>query len=124
MIGSVALLTEDSASDARQTQERLVHHILLLAYGNDWQRRRQIEALRYDPPNNPQVQQVLHGQRWRSASPRHRKDKLELARYLADRLVSARSVVVFHLDGDCPWSRRPSTVLTDFEEFLVTDRII
>lgn len=115
---ALALLTEDSGGQAQQTLERLVRHILHLLWGAEWQSRRLIDGLRFEPPDNPQARQALHGQRWRSTHPRDRQAKIDLARYLADRLLAREGVVVFHIDGDCPWSARPSASLAAFERFL------
>lgn len=119
----MVLLTEDRSGDARLTLERVVRHILLLLLGTGWQERRVVDGLSYvtpreKPPGESLIQRALNGQHWRSTNPRDRQAKLELARFLANLLRSAHTIIVFHLDGDCAWSQRPGPVLAVFEKFL------
>lgn len=108
------LLTEDSGREAHDTHEALVHAMLrLLAPGYD---RR---ALAIEPANDAQ-RDAMRGNVWDSRSDRQRR--VALVRSIATRICESNlHIVLFHYDGDRPWSDREACPRhAVFERMIVT----
>lgn len=115
---SVLVLTEDTASDARTTLEALARKIFLLIDPSC-----QTHRIRFEPPESEAVQRALRGNLWKSAEPRDQNDRRALIGYIATKLLEGpRSFVLFHIDGDRPWSEREqSENVTKFGQFIERD---
>lgn len=72
-------------------------------------------------PADANVRPVLIANYWRSTKPRYEAEKRELWRYLARKISEKDGFVLFHHDGDTPWSRRhESTARSRFTDEVRT----
>lgn len=115
---SILLLTEDSAEDACFTIEALVHKMLLLV--DERCRKNRIEF----EPQNERSREATRGMAWRSTKPEDRPKLIDLGRTIAAQLLEGDDepgFVLFHFDGDCPWSKRKKGFksLEKFETFVL-----
>lgn len=113
---TLLLLTEDSGKDAAATHEALVRAMLhLIAPGHDG------GALAIEPANDAQ-REAMRGNGWDSTSAEGRPRRIALVRSIATRLCQSNlHVVLFHYDGDRPWSDRNSCPRhAVFERCIVT----
>lgn len=97
---SIALLSEDRSEPTWRGLRSLVEKLLRRFEDDGFTPR--VELV----PADPQVRPVLIANRWRSAQPRDEAEKRELWRYLARKIAEPGGFVLFHYDGDKPWSRR------------------
>jgi hypothetical protein len=97
---SIALLSEDR-SEATWRGLKAILQKLLRRFEDDGFMPR-IEIV----PVDPSVRPVVIANRWRSAQAKDDVAKRELWRYLARKVGKPGGFVVFHYDGDIPWSKR------------------
>jgi uncharacterized protein YjiS (DUF1127 family) len=72
-----------------------------------------------DVPNPSFAGPIRAGNAWRSQRSHHEHLRVKLRRLLADQLLKPEGFVLFHFDGDRPWSRRSeSTTTRQFEEHV------
>ena len=98
---TLLLLTEDSGKDAPATHEALVRSMLrVIAPGHD------AKAIAIEPANDGQ-REAMRGNGWDSTKAEDRRRQIALVRSIATRLCESNlHVVLFHYDGDQPWSER------------------
>jgi hypothetical protein len=113
---SLLLLSEDTATQAIPVGRALVGAALRLVYPGtrptpDW----------FHPAiDDPQVKGSLRGNRWKSTRPEDHTNKLRLFRTIATHLLTPDGFVVFHVDGDRPWSERgTSENATKYQDIVV-----
>lgn len=112
---SLLVLTEDSAADAHDVMVALVKKMLWLL---DPHYRSHLVAFR---PADDAQRKVMQGNRWKSRNPRDRARIVLLGRAIAALLLQEEvpGFVLFHIDGDVPWSRRAeSDNVQQFDGFL------
>lgn len=100
---SILLLTEDSGEDGYPTIEALARAVLGLldpAHNRD--------AVHLAPVEEELVRKVSQASYWKSEAEEHRNDIRQLCARIAAQLVqrSPAGFVLYHLDGDRPWSKR------------------
>lgn len=96
---SIALLTEDR-SEATWRGLKAILEKLLRRF--DERGAPIMEVV----PVDPQFRPILTANRWRSRNVRDEQQKRELWRYIARKIAEPGGFVVFHYDGDTPWSQR------------------
>lgn len=115
---SILLLTEDGAKDACLTIEALIHKMLHLV--DERYRKNRIDF----EPQNERSREATRSMAWRSTKPEDRPKLVDLGRAIATKLLEGDpepGFVLFHFDGDCPWSKRKKDfkALKQFEAFVV-----
>lgn len=97
---SVLVLSEDSGRGAHDTVAALAKKMFLLI-----EPACQTQRVRFEPPANEGARQALRGNLWKSREPRDQPRRRDLIGYIATKLFEGpTSFVLFHLDGDCPFS--------------------
>lgn len=79
--------------------------------------------IRFEPPD-AQSRPGLHANAWKSDKPAERRKRVDLTRAIARHLLASDppGVVLFHFDGDRPWSsRKTSENVEKFHRLLVAD---
>ena len=118
---SVLILTEDSAKDAPATITALLKKMFQLIVPGCGTHR-----IRFEPANK-QAAEAVRGSCWKSASPRDHRKLVDLRRTIATKLLEGKledpsdvpGFVVFHIDGDRPWSdHKTSENAERFEAFI------
>ncbi|WP_437283075.1 hypothetical protein WME90_21610 [Sorangium sp. So ce375] len=114
---SIVILTEDSGEDGRVTVGALVGRMLDLVvpgYG-----RHRVDFL----PSEPREEEAMRGNVWKTdgKNPREHERRIRLLRYIARKLLSPNTFVVFHVDGDRPWAERSTSENLDkFDRRVLT----
>src|SRR5262249_8721635 len=101
---SILVLTEDSASDGHETITALAKKMLDQVVPGCRTNRIEFE------PQNAVAKRAMHGNLWKSRSPRDRQKLVDLRQTIATKLVEGKLVdgeavpgfVFFHVDGDRP----------------------
>lgn len=96
---TIVVLTEDSSGDAHETIRRLLRSMLKLI-DPDHQHR----LISFEPPDE-RVKRSLHGNHWKGKTTACRQQLVDLRQYIASKVCRGDCVVVFHVDGDRPFSR-------------------
>ncbi len=108
---SIALLSEDG--EAAWPGLKALIEKLLRRFENDGTPR--IEVV----PADPQVRAIVKSNGWRSGKAADESKNRDLWRYIARKIAEQKGFVLFHYDGDKPWSRRAeSTAIADFDRKL------
>ncbi len=97
---SVLVLTEDSASSAGGVLAALVRRMFQFLVPDI-----QTQLLDFEPPEDG-LRRVISANRWKSASSEYHRLRLDLVRTVATFLARSNSFVVFHYDGDVPYSEK------------------
>jgi hypothetical protein len=97
---SIALLSEDRSEPTWRGLKAILQKLLRRFEDDGFTPR--VEIM----PADPSVRPVLIANRWRSAQAKDEAEKRELWRYLARKVAEPGGFVVFHYDGDTPWSKR------------------
>ncbi|WP_437651113.1 hypothetical protein [Sorangium sp. So ce362] len=102
---SIVILTEDSGRDGRATVEALVGRMLEVVvpgYG-----RHRVDFL----PSEPMEEEAMRGNVWKTdgKNPREHERRVRLLKYIARKLLSPGTFVIFHIDGDRPWAERDTS---------------
>ena len=115
---SILVLSEDSAHDAHATLVELAKRMLRFI-----DPKCGIHRIRFEPPDNEQARRALRGNLWKSTNPREQVFRRALIGYIATKLLEGpASFVMFHVDGDRPWSARDSCENLDkFQRFIERD---
>lgn len=114
---SIVILTEDSGKDGRATVEALARRMLDLVVP-DFQSHR-IQFV----PRDPAEEEAMRGNIWKTdgKNPMEHERRVRLRRYIVRRLSLQNSFVLFHIDGDRPWSERHTSENAEkFQKFRVT----
>ncbi len=100
---SLVILTEDSGKDGRGTIEALVRKMLGLVVPGCRLHDRAAFL-----PAVAEEEEAMRGNVWKTdgKNPREHDKRVRLLRYIARHLSQKDTFVVFHIDGDRPWSRR------------------
>lgn len=97
---SVLVLSEDSGEGAHDTLATLAKKMFLLV-----DPACQTHHIRFEPPDHEGAKQALRGNLWKSGEPRDQARRRDLIGYVATKLFEGpASFVLFHVDGDRPWS--------------------
>lgn len=97
---SIALLSEDRSEHTRMGLQAILEKLLRRFEDDGFTPRVEIV------PADPKLRPILIANRWRSTQPRDEAEKRELWKYLARKIAEPGGFVVFHYDGDTPWSER------------------
>lgn len=111
------VLTEDSAASAHDTLVALVKKMLLIL---DQACRTHLVAFE---PQRDRERKAMHGNLWKSKRPLDRPKIILLGRSIAEKLLEqdVPGFVLFHVDGDVPWSRHDeSENVAKFSGFVQT----
>jgi len=113
---SIVVLSEDAGPDGRATVEALVRKMLDLVPSEHRARDRVVFL-----PLDPHEGEVMpSGSVWKSKTPTDHDARVRLQRFVARKLSQAGTYVVFHVDGDQPWSKRAKSPQRDeFDQFKV-----
>lgn len=118
---SIAVFTEDTSPNARETIETLVRRMLRLAAPGC--RADRVAFLPDDAKEREQVRR-FGGTVWKTdgKSPQEREKRMELLRWVARQLALTNTFVAFHIDADVPFStRETSENRTKFEARFLID---
>lgn len=111
---SVLLLTEDSGDWAFETFRSLAKELL-----KQVDEHVQTHKISFEPVRNKQALQSLHANVWKSTKARDRQKRVELVRTLATQVMLEDGWVLFHFDGDRPWTaREPSENVEQFKKLV------
>ncbi|MFT3775107.1 MAG: hypothetical protein QM820_57910 [Minicystis sp.] len=114
-LGSLLVLTEDSAGDGHATVVAVVKRMLQLIVP-DYQTHR----IGFEPKDEAS-QQGVRGTGWKNVNP---KPEMVLAlRTMATKLGREDGFVLFHIDGDRRWSERATSENEAKFETMVVDRV-
>jgi hypothetical protein len=99
---SIVILTEDSGDDGRPTVEALVRRMLRVAVPGVQSHR--IEFV----PRDQREEAAMRGNVWKTdgRNPVEHERRVRLLRYMVRKLSQPDTFVLFHIDGDRPWSER------------------
>jgi hypothetical protein len=114
---SIVILTEDGGKDGRAIVEALARRMLDLVVP-DFQSHR-IQFVPRDPPE----EEAMRGNIWKTdgKNPVEHARRVRLRRYIVRRLSLPNSFVLFHIDGDRPWSERLTSENAEkFQKFQAT----
>lgn len=116
---SLVILTEDSGKDGRATVEALAKrmlHLVVPGYGNH-----HVHVV----PRNQREEEAMRGNVWKTdgKNPQEYERRVRLLRYIARQLSLPDTFVLFHIDGDRPWSERHTSENVDKFERLVRARL-
>jgi len=116
---SLVILTEDSGKDGRTTVEALAKRMLQLVvpgYG-----RHRLHVV----PRDSQEEEAMRGNVWKTdgKNPKDHERRVRLLRYLVRQLSLPDTFVLFHIDGDRPWSERHTSENVEKFDRLVRARL-
>ena len=101
---SVMVLTEDSSTDAYNTVLALVKEMLKLLVPPV-----QTHRIDFTPLKDTNARQAMHANLWKSTNPRDRSSIVQLIRSIITELLKDDGFVLYHIDGDRPWSDQASS---------------
>jgi len=114
---AIVILTEDGGKDGRTTVEALARRMFDLIVPDVQSHR--IQFVPRDPPE----EEAMRGNLWKTdgKNPVEHARRVRLRRYMVRWLSLPNSFVLFHIDGDRPWSERhTSENLEKFQKFRAT----
>lgn len=114
---SLLVLTEDSAQDAHDTLVALAKKMLQLLVPSC-----RTHLVDFHPANE-EARRAVQGTAWKIKPPATQRQRVELVRTIANKLSEkeATGFVLFHIDGDRPWSEREASEnRRQFEERIVS----
>lgn len=116
---SLVILTEDSGKDGRATVEALAKRMLQLVVPGYGSHRVQII------PRNPREEEAMRGNVWKTdgKNPLEYERRVRLLRYIVRQLSLPDTFVLFHIDGDRPWSEHHTSENVEKFERLVRARL-
>ena len=116
---SLVILTEDSGKDGRATVEALAKRMLHLVVPGYGSHRVQIV------PRDPREEEAMRGNVWKTdgRNPQEYERRVRLLRYIVRQLSLADTFVLFHIDGDRPWSERHTSENVEKFERLLRARL-
>lgn len=98
---SILILSEDGGKHAHKTVVALAKRMLRVV-----DEHCQIHDERAFEPPEDEAALIARGNRWKSTNPRDRQKVVSLVRSIATKLAEEAGMVMFHVDGDRPWSQR------------------
>ncbi|WP_084736912.1 hypothetical protein [Cystobacter ferrugineus] len=108
---SVLVLTEDSGADAYDTVRALVKEMLKLLVPAVWTHR-----IDFKPLEDERARLAMRGTTWQSTNPLDEPARRLLIRSIITEILKPNGFVLYHIDGDVPWSQRKSSA--NVREFL------
>lgn len=116
---SIVILTEDSGKDGRATVEALVRRMLHLVVPGFGSHRVHFV------PRDAREEEAMRGNVWKTdgKNPREHERRVRLLRYIARKLSLPDTFVLFHIDGDRPWSERHTSENTAKFERLIRNAL-
>lgn len=116
---SLVILTEDSGEGGRPTVEALVRrmlHLVVPGYGSH-----RVHFV----PREPREEEAMRGNVWKTdgKNPQEYERRVRLLRYIARQLSLPDTFVLFHIDGDRPWSERDTSENVEKFDRLVRARL-
>ena len=108
---SVLVLTEDSGKQAQSAVQAALRHALKRVVPGTRTNRVALE------PASEDARVAMRANRWREKKDRRRL-RVRLVRAIATKILEDDGFVVFHHDGDTPWSDRPSPHAAAFERLV------
>ncbi|WNG21594.1 hypothetical protein [Cystobacter fuscus] len=112
---SVMVLTEDSGADAYDTVRALVKEMLKLLVPAV-----QTHRIDFKPLADENARRAMHANLWKSNNPLDERNRRQLIRGIITELLKPHGFVLYHIDGDEPWSRHESS--ENVREFLTRVR--
>jgi hypothetical protein len=114
-LGSLLVLTEDSAGDGHATIVAVVKRMLQLVVP-DYQTHR----IGFEPKDEA-AQRAVQGTGWKNANPK--PEMVTALRTIATKLGRDDGFVLFHIDGDRTWAERASSENEAKFQPMVVDRV-
>jgi hypothetical protein len=116
---SIVILTEGSGKDGRATIEALAKQMFHLVGPGFGSHRIQFV------PRDQREEEAMRGNVWKTdgKNPQEYERRVRLLRYIARNLLLPNTLVLFHIDGDRPWSERHTSENTAKFERLVRGRL-
>jgi hypothetical protein len=99
------VLTEDSGSGAYDTVLALVKEMF-----KQIDPYLQSQRIGFTPLADAVARRAMHGNLWKSTKPLNEPHKRLLVRSIINELLKEEGFVLYHIDGDCPWSAFGSSV--------------
>jgi hypothetical protein len=96
---SVMVLTEDSGSDAYDTVRALVKEMFKLLVPGVYTHR-----IGFKPLEEQDARRAMHANLWKSDNPLDQPNIRLLIRSIVNELLKPDGFVLYHIDGDRPWS--------------------
>ncbi|ATB44272.1 hypothetical protein CYFUS_009759 [Cystobacter fuscus] len=112
---SVMVLTEDSGAGAYDTVRALVKEMFKLLVPAVWTHR-----IDFKPLEDESARRAMHANLWKSNNPLDERNRRLLIRSIITELLKPHGFVLYHIDGDKPWSRHESS--ENVREFLTRMR--
>lgn len=100
---SIVILTEDRHGHATiEALARRMFDLVVPGFGRD-----RVDFL----PREPRDEEAMPGNAWKTdgKNPVEHQKKIRLLRYMARKLSEPDTFVLFHIDGDRPWSERDTS---------------
>ena len=101
---SVMVLTEDSGAGAHDTVRALAKEMLKLLVPGVRTHR-----IDFKPLEDESARRAMHGNLWKSTNPLDQPHIRLLIRSLITELLKPEGFVLYHIDGDRPWSEQESS---------------
>lgn len=116
---SLVILTEDSGEDGRATVEALAKRMLQLVVPGHGSHR--VLFI----PREPREEEAMRGNVWKTdgKNPLEYERRVRLLKYIARQLSLPDTFVLFHIDGDRPWSERHTSENVEKFDRLVRARL-
>lgn len=116
---SLVILTEDSGKDGRATVEALAKRMLHLVVPGHGSHR--VHFI----PRDPREEEAMRGNVWKTdgKNPQEYERRVRLLRYIVRQLSLPDTFVLFHIDGDRPWSESHTSENVEKFERLVRTRL-
>ncbi|WP_375769534.1 hypothetical protein NR798_01220 [Archangium gephyra] len=97
-------LTEDSGTGAYDTVRALAKEMLKLLVPGV-----QTHRVNFKPLEDDNARRAMHANLWKSTNPLDQPNRLLLIRSIITELLKPNGFVLYHLDGDRPWSEHESS---------------
>ncbi|MET0403324.1 MAG: hypothetical protein ABW123_13010 [Cystobacter sp.] len=101
---SVMVLTEDSGSDAYDTVQGLVREMLKLLVPSV-----RMNRVDFKPLADEGARRAMQANYWKSDKPLYEQARRLLIRSIITELLKPQGFVLYHIDGDVPWSQQEAS---------------
>lgn len=101
---SVMVLTEDSGKDAYDTVLALVREMF-----KQLDPHVRTHLIGFTPLAEPDARRAMHANLWKSTKPLDERNRRLLIRSIITELLKEQGFVLYHIDGDKPWSAHDSS---------------
>lgn len=98
------VLTEDSGSDAYDTVQGLVREMLKLLVPSV-----RMNRVDFKPLAEEGARRAMQANNWKSGKPLYEQARRLLIRSIITELLKPQGFVLYHIDGDVPWSRHDTS---------------